>query len=415
MTDPTASSGSAPTASRHRPIGQRSGDWLRKEDRHKPFTDLLDRVAVTAADDPVAFSRIRARLQEVREWFALRCGWSVIYTRDVVRLVKAPAVALPAHGLKWVDARLDYELLVWVLWYGERIAGDQFVLTDLVRELELEIRQQIGAEHFDWNDRAHRLALQRAMRALEQMGMVRRIDGDIEDVVADRSDDALYEFTPLAQQMPVALADDLYDTIVLRGDATVLQRPLSDASTPEQRLYRALLLNPAVSAADDPDAFHLLTRRERRRQIAADLEMALGWDLEVTASFACLLRPMADAVAQVSFPGWGTLAGILVLLCGYLRDAAEAGRYVPDAFDRLRLSTAQVDGALTDLTVQYGDHWSAEYRNMGHTALVTTVTDTMREWGFLVGPDADGYVLIMPWAARYRGEYRAVPEASTDD
>src|SRR6185437_614482 len=182
---------------------------------------------------------------------------------------------------------LDYELLTWALWYGERKPLDHtFLIGMLASEIAEETGPFVGAGHIDWNQRPHRESLVRAMRALEHIGAVRRLDGEAEWFERDGVDaDIVYEFTPVARLVRTQPASELLPAGVQVATAAQ-ERPL----TVRQRLYRSLLTLPAVLAECEPECFAMLQNSEKRVTIATDLEERIGWQLEMTVSYAALLR-----------------------------------------------------------------------------------------------------------------------------
>lgn len=386
----------------------------RAPDQHRPYVDLLDRVAVFAREDALAYRRIRARLNEVRQWFAERTAWPVVCNRELARLIKTPVLTSSGHGLRWVQQPLDYELFVWLLWFAEARGDDQFLLSGLVEEVEARAKELLGPGHLDWNVHAHRLALNRVLKGLEAVGALRRIHGDTEGWAQSRTGDTLYEFTSLVGHLYVQMPDAVFDNVTGASAITEIAATTDVATdrhtlvnaTPLQRLYRMLLLSPALYACADPEAFALLHGRDRRQAIAADLRDTLGWDLEVTETYAALLRPAASEVSeQALFPFRGALSHVILLLCGHLQELASTGELVPDAYDRIRLTPARLTAILTRLRATHGDQWGKTVGGLGTQSLIDTVMTAMREWDLLDGPDADGQIYVLPLAARFRGLY----------
>lgn len=369
---------------------------MKTADQHRPYVDLLDRPVILAREDPLAYRRIRHHLGPVREWFADRCGWPVILTRELVRAVKTPARPVSGLGFRWAQETVDYELFTWVLWYAEHVQGDQFILSDLVRELETQAAALLGPGHLDWNQYPHRQSLRRALFGLEELGALRRLDGDTEGWVQRGVGDSLYEFTPLVPHLHIHLPPEPDAGSAAPG-----------APAPAQRLYRSLLLSPALCRADDPEAFALLLPRDRRRSIIRDLHEHLGWDLEITETYACLLRPSASEVSEaLLFPFRGALCHVLLLLMARVRERVAAGEWQPDAHDRVRLPLAALTAEIADLRARWGENWGATLGKLPAQALAEQVLAALDTWGLMAGPDADGQVLMLPLAARFRGVYR---------
>lgn len=352
----------------------------RSSDHHRPYIDLLDRVAVFAQRDTIAYQRIRARLDEIRAWFAERTGWPVIYTRDLIRLIKTPALLSSGHGFRWAQSPFDYALFTWTLWFAEANGDDQFLLSQLIEEIEVRANELDGPGAIDWDVHLHRLALNRALRGLEEMGALQRVHGDTDTWAQSGSGDSLYEFTPLVRYLSLELPGTLIGSAMNGGQvaAASITGPMDDGlglghsggesaappapdssaaieaqvapdgkgegpspqSTvaPLHRLYRTLLLSPALYRTADPEAFALLSK-ERIERIGADLQNRIGWDLEVTDTYAALLRPNgSEASDQALFPFRGALSQVILLLCGHLREQVQSGRLSADSYDRDRKS-----------------------------------------------------------------------------
>lgn len=378
---------------------------LRTRERHRSWADLLDRAAVSAADDDAAFRRIRAVLDEVRSWYARRTGWPTILTREMVRTVKTPSVVHPGQGFEWVSDGLDYELFVWILWYGETIATDQFVFSDLVREVELRTAELQGEGHFTWDTLSHRRALKRAAEALEDLGAIRQVDGSVADYAESRAEDALYEFTGVARHLHLSFPDELHDALVARGELHALEQPVDDAADDEQRLYRTLLLSPALYAHHDPGAFAVLRGRDRRERIGRDLREHLGWDLEVTRGYACLLRPARDVHGRATFPTRSAETHIVLLLCGRVRERVQAGELVPDDLDRVVVTRPWLTSQVVGLQAEYGNHWGKTIARLSLEDLMDGVVRLMRGWGLMEAGERPDELRILPLAARWTATY----------
>lgn len=378
---------------------------IRSREIHRSHADLLDRAAVSAADDDTAFRRIRASIDEVRGWYGQRTGWPTILTREMVRTVRTPSRAHPGQGFEWAAEALDYELFLWILWYGESIATDQFVFSELVKEVELRTAELQGDGHFTWDRLEHRRSLKRAAQALEDLGAIREVDGSVSEYAESRSEDALYEFTAVARHLHVSFSDELHHALVHRGSLDVLGEPVRDAADDEQRLYRTLLLSPALHAHHDPAAFALLRSGSRRERIAADLRDRLGWDLEVTRGYACLLRPARDAQGRATFPERSAGTHVVLLLCGRLRELVRDGVLVPDDLDALVVTRAWLTSEIVRLQSEFGANWGRTLGRLPLDDLVDDVVSLMCVWGLMEPTERPGELRVLPLAARWEATY----------
>jgi uncharacterized protein (TIGR02678 family) len=379
---------------------------IRTVEQRRSYTDLIDSIAVTAQNDDVAFRRIRVRADEIRRWFAERTDWPTLQTRDMVRVIKTPASATSSQGFSWVSSPLDYELFVWVLWYEEVLESNQFVCSELVRELEAQISNAVAPDHFSWDRSEHRLSLERAVDALVSMAAIRRVDGSIGEYARDETQDALYEFTGVARHLHITLPRDI-DHATRTGEFGYLS-VASEAVPAETRLYRALILSPALYAHHDREAFDLLRGRDKRATIAADLKEHLGWDLEVTGSYACLLRPAGKRQSSAGFPRTNAaIMHVVLLLCGRLREIAQTRDIEPDRHDRIAMTRGRFLSELIDLRAKYGANWGKglSEEEIALDGLAALTLSQCHEWGLVEDRDEEGLIHFLPLTARYMGNY----------
>lgn len=374
------------------------------EDRRRAFADLVDRVAVTEESDPVAFRRVKRHQGELRDWFATRTAWPLVLRRSFARLVKTPSATLPGAVLPMLSGPRDYEILAWILWFGEKEPGGQFVLSDMLAEIEAQANLAGGARRLDWNEASHRASLKRAAKTLEDLGVLIREDGDLERYVRDAEGDVLYGFSDLSRYLHVNLSDALYRDLVHRGDASALSQPAPRGTGPEQRLYRSLLLTSGLDCTDDPEAFAVLRGRDRRQRISDDFASAFGWDLEVTGSYASLLRP-ADSRQATTFPGQGSATHLVLLLTGRLRELVAQGALPVDVDERVAISEVRLESEVHFLQAEFGSLWAKAYAERTAADLASQAIEEMRFWGFAQGPDEHGQYVILPMAARFAGFY----------
>lgn len=387
------------------------------DDRQRSYTDLIDSVAVMAEADDAAFRRIRVHIDEIRRWFADRTAWRIDLSHEMIRLEKRPAIGSVHQGFSWCESPLDYELLVWLLWYEEVIETHQFVCSELIQELEAQIAEAVAPGHFSWDSYDHRRALRRAVEEMVRLGVLVRLDGSIADMVSGGEDtDALYEFTGVARRLHPLLTDSI-EAALAEGRLLELA-PADETVPPEQRLYRALILNPVLYAYQDPEAFALLAGRDSRRRIAEDLHEHLGRDLEVTQTYAALLRPPGQGRLGNTFPTTqAAIMHVVLMFCGHLRSLVRDGAVPVDEHDRAVMLRSKFLAELIKVRREYGDNWGKGL-SPSRTSIEELTDATLEEmagWGLVtVGEDPDT-LLFPPLAARFRGYYTDDAIAEEDD
>ncbi len=388
------------------------------EDFRAAATALIDTTTIASDVDRVTHQQVRRNLTALNTWFSDRTGWRIQDHAEFVRLVKTPARAEPAHALPWARDRRDYELLVWVLWYGEQTGGRRFIISQMAEEIRVRSSDDGDEYAFDWLRHAERRRLVRVLDALVAMGIVRIMDGSLDEWDHDEGKrDALCEWGAAAWQLHVPFRPEVLDRLAA-GELATVPEPEVVPPSPRMRLYRHLLLGSACFQRDDPEAFQELVRDpETTRTIAADLLNHTGWELEVTPAYARLLRLPGDAASvRPPIPAESSLGHVVLLLCGALRAEQERGALSALGGDWFAISRASLELLISELQDAHGDGWRKDYRTNAAEWIAEDVVPEMVQWGLLRGPDEDGMMQITPLVARLTGVYVDQPaEDGTDD
>lgn len=376
---------------------------------------LVDRPVITAVDDWPLLEKVRRHAPALQATFARLTGWRLQAHAEFARLVKAPARAEASHGLEWARGRVDYALLAWVLWYGEHTGGRKFTVSQVAEEIKARSAAPDGVPGLDWRSREQRLAARRVFRGLEEMGVLRLQDGSVDDWADETGKrDALYAWGAAAWRLHVAVpAAELERLAEGRPPPPA---PAQTAGTDEVRLYRTLLLNPAVFRRDDPAAFRLLEAPERRPEIERNLKYLTGWELERTAEYARVLRPArSDDAVQTPLPVASGLSHAVLCFCGLLRERQAAGRLVPAGGDWFLVHDGRIEQDVAELQARHGSRWGKGVREQSVRTLAQEVVGEMKAWGMMRDGDAPGEFLVLPTAARLAAHYGADTEADPED
>ncbi|HKP76882.1 MAG TPA: TIGR02678 family protein [Longimicrobiaceae bacterium] len=375
---------------------------------------LIDRPIVTAADDRPLLEKIRRHQPALQSVFGRLTGWRVQAHPEFARLVKAPARAEVSHGLAWARGKLDYALLAWVLWYGEQTGGRKFTVSQVAEEIRL---RSAGPDDpgLDWTSREQRLAARRVFRGLEEMGVLRLQDGSVEEWADENGKrDALYVWGAAAWRLHVGISAAELERLAERRSASAASGALD--GTDEIRLYRTLLLNPALFRRDDPGAFRLLDEPERRARVERDLRYLTHWELEVTREYARVLRPArSDDAVQTPIPVTSGLAHAVLCFCGLLRDRQAAGRLVAAPGECFLIDESRVWQDVDELQKRLGTKWGKTYERQKVSALAAEIVDEMKAWGLMRDTDVPGQYLVLPTAARLAAHYAGDAEPGRDD
>jgi len=389
------------------------------EQRQLALQDLLDRYLISQADEPEAYRRVVLHEGYLRAWFHDRPRWRILSGRGVYRLERLPCRLRPHRGLPRLRSPLAYACLCWVLWFAETMATtarDWFVISELAERIA-----SVAGDRFTLAERSHREALVQALQFLVDLGGVILRDGDAQRWVAGQEylgepPEVMYEFTEMA---PRLLANFRYESLAVTAAADHGQRtapPSGEEAPPLARAWRALLLGPVFWKADDLEAFAAL--EASGEAVSRDLEAALGWQVELTPTFARIWRTTTargaggllldlypDAGGETEERHTRYLFHPILLLLDCCREGVDAGRWQADADGAVAVSAGELHDLLADLRSRYRPFWGADLGARPLEELVQVVLAEMRRMGLLRGPDRLGRCWLLPPAAGVRGRY----------
>lgn len=377
----------APAAPRSTPTFRRPGAILRVEvddalqhERRRAIRGLLLTPLVTPdRADAALFALVRRHAAYLEEWFAHHAGWSLTVRPDLVRLHKTPAdladgtrpACDPLSGQPFDRRR--YVLLCLALAALER-SERQTTLGRIAGQIAglAAGDPQLAANDvaFTIESAEDRRALVHVLRWLLRVGALRRVHGDEEHFLRDRSD-VLYGIgrPVIAQLLAARRSPSLVDApdFPARLSALAAEAP---AATPEARnrqikvaLGRRLLDDPVVylhQLSDDERAY----LERQRGHLLPDLQRATGLEPEVRAE-GLLLADLDGDATDVGLPEEGTEGHLTLLLATHLADRLRGDAGFTTSVDELIRRTRA-------LIREHQSHWRKEVTQPGADRVLTT-------------------------------------------
>jgi uncharacterized protein (TIGR02678 family) len=314
----------------------------------RAFRTLLDRPFLVPGREPDVYLDIQRRKDVLREWFASRAQWRIIGTDESLRVQRIVEHPLPAHGLTDLETVLDFELLCLTMYYAEGVSSPHFTLSDLTASIAREAGAPHGVARITWTERSARLALRRVLQCLQKYDILHVVKGNLDAYVDEGMGTdgvAVVEavlmrgghFYLFNAVVPEGIrAEDIVDGRV----GALSRRPPHAGLAVHHRVYRALLTGPALYRLSDPDAFALLQDPDAASFIAQDLRDQFGWDLELTAEYAAVVREQSLRNRGRTFPESNDVATVVLLAADTLRARVQGGAVTVSHGGRLVLDRA---------------------------------------------------------------------------
>lgn len=340
-------------------------DPAQLEERRKMCIQaLLNRPWIAKEEDPELYYSIKDQYPELRDWFMEQAGFSLLLTRSVAKLDKAPVVAHPWMGFPEFREPMDYVLFTYGLWYLEgKSELDQFLLTQMVEE----IREQMAGQDMpvDWKIYTHRLSMVRALKKLKALNALKTVDGDEADWAQDENKNVLYESTPYSRLVLRRFPQELhaYRTMEELGDTILYpDTPEGTMMCRRHRVYRRFLLEPVVldRSWNEEDLYYVITQR---RSLIEQMSRMLGFEGRRYREGLLFFHPEPTGEAEL-FPTLSAVSDLVLLIGGELRRLLEDPETGPQVENdgTIRLSRNEMEHLLHRLRERHKAYWSKDHR-----------------------------------------------------
>lgn len=281
---------------------------------------LAVRPWLLAERDHEDIAAIRRNLPAIREALG-RLGWVLVVERDFVRLRKSP----PLRRLAWAAIGPTQQQ---ASWFFLLVAAAESVAPRVgLSQLVTAARAAAAEAHLPTtNDLIERRAIVRALRMLDERGVVTQVEGDLDGFVKDET-------------APVLLAvhhTRLAHVIANYGPGDPNEDPeawighLEREPDPARRMRRKLVDDTVVYVADLDDIEADWLSRRVRGDDGGPLATAFGLHLERRAEGAALVVPddafrFPHELGPTPFPAPATVPHAALLLCEYAATEGDLG------------------------------------------------------------------------------------------
>ena len=356
---------------------------------------------------PEEYYLVKKYEKKLRSFFQVKFGWSLVATAKLYKLDKLPAEGKKYLGIKEFQSHEDYALLCCIMAFVENQDMDgQFLLGDLCEAL-MHYYPETDINPLSWESYSWRKTLIRVLNYL--------IDNKVLSLVDDKSDaflingyqngavagEALYELTPITRyfirnfKKPLAEYDNYIE--MMDNELAINQGNDQDmAKVHRQRLYRKLLLQPAVirrNCSEDETIYF----RHQYNSIEADFIKYFDMELEMYYDSTIAISHEKKAFFSEIFPN--TVKGIhdvVLLLSCFIKEYNRDGvQYLYEYDDFVAL--------IEEFQNKYKEKWTKELREMSSTMLLKVISDELVKWEML--EIINNQFTINPVFFRFGGRY----------
>lgn len=369
---------------------------------------LLEKRWILKSQDSELYYRIKNEMNQFKEFYKDKLGYSPIVTPHLIKLDKYPGEPRAYMGLEDFGEKMDYIFLCGLLMFLEdKAMEEQFVLSELTEYLEANYtRGENDLEGVDWTLYGHRKALIKVIKFAELELMIHMTDGSIDGFAEDLTEEVLYENTGASRFFMRRFQTD----IMACKDEEDLRETLQLGQSEEKgihkryRVYRRLMMEPMVyqKGSDDEDFIYI---KSQRHGIQEDFSKNLGLDLHLHKNMATIIVP-ENTPFKRSFPDNKTISMIVLQLSAMIRVYIEE-KYEVTERDLIYLSAHQFEELVQSVKEAYGSGWSKSYREMKLTILIKEIIALMGNYGMLeLDQDGRQYILY-PILGKLIGRYPA--------
>lgn len=364
---------------------------------------LLEQFWILRDKEPEKYQAIRDRENVLRSYFIDKLGLRLIVHRHFAKLEKIPVQPESWMGIQAFNRPKDYALFCCLLAFLEgKNVDEQFLLTELCEEL---VSLYPGKDGLDWTLYEQRKSLVRVLQFSKEVGIVRVVDGDIEDFSFMENHEVLYEVPVISRYFMRSYPKDLFqfDTKEEILEAEWHGQEQSSTERRRHQVYRQLLFSPVFYSKGIDDAEFQYVRQYRSR-IREDIEKHTEFQFELYKSAALLTIPERKA-RYTLYPDNKAVMDIALQFAQVVRTEREE-EDIPIQFDgTLRLTWVDFEQWVDKCRGQFSKGWSKQYREASLRETTRDLYELLEEWKMVSTDLETGMISLHSLLVRIVGRY----------
>ena len=364
-----------------------------------PIEQLFSKRMIIRRVDPTTFYQVKDALKSIRKIMQEKFGYIVIFTPQLIKLEKIPAIPEIWMGIQSFQSVREYQIFLYVLMFLEdKEIEEQFVLSHLTDF----IYHQFENGGIDWTNYTTRRQLIRVIQYCLKNHLMILNDGDASNFARDISVEVLYENTGLSRYFMRNFPKDIMgyqdhedfkesDWIDIDEDRGIARR---------HRVYRKLLLSMGVYEADQNEDFLYL--KNYRNQIQLDFQTYFECDLHVHKSSAYLVLDEFCRMGK-TFPENNVFSDLALLTNQKLMENASKKHYGIEHDENINLEKHELEQIITKIVKKHINLLPKAIQQLDTETITKNTIDYMESIGFLA--QNDNMIKIYPIIAKVAGGY----------
>lgn len=359
---------------------------------------LMEKFWILRLEEPETYQLIREREKVLKRYVEEKFGFDVIVHQHFIKLEKIPVETKSWMGIQDFQEPRDYAIFCCALAFTENHTVDeQFLLSDICEDIKDMYPGEIA---LDWTNYNHRRSLVRVIKKMEQLSILKPVEGQIDHFAMDEELEVLYETTIYARYFMRSYPKDLfeYDSV-----EEILKSEWDRHETDERRkrVYRKLMISPVVyrESEDDPDFAYI---RNYRNRLSDDIEEHTLFRLEVFKNAALLVSDERKQELTL-FPDQKAIMDVSLHFASYIRENKE--RFQPNELGSIRMTSIMFEQTVKEIHSIYGKGWSKQYREGSIKTTMNELIQNLLDWEMVTIEEETGAYLIRPLLGRISGKY----------
>lgn len=366
---------------------------------------LMENFWIVKTKQPDEYHAIKRNKTYVQQYFHNRFGYRLVDAPNLFKLEKIPYVAMSWMGIKFFKNKNTYSLFTaFLAFLEERSPEDLFLIATAADYLKsFFLTDEPESFTLKWESHQHRSDFVDALQYAERVGLISRLDGNLDRYRDDEAVEVLYQPTLLAKHY-------------LR----FFTKPLAEFSKPEELLLdgwkeqkeagprenlhtinRRLFFSPVVYRDE-------LTGEERRyfsnqwRTFAENIEVHTDYQLEIYRGELLLIAEQRGTSGE-EYPDQKAVSEIALHFGSLVRGKVLNMTERPDF--SIFITKHEFNEWVTELQDEFRHGWHKNWRLRETEQLAVELLAFLEDWKLARYDEVSYSVELYPTIVRVAGEY----------